>query len=69
MTSWQNWFNLSERALYFHKILFIFIFIVYFLSGSQVALRHHPPVSGFKIRISNWASRFSFTSQGMEAQY
>ena len=25
MTSWQHWFNLSERALYFHKILFIHI--------------------------------------------
>ena len=25
MTSWQHWFNLSERALYFHKILFIYI--------------------------------------------
>ena len=67
MTSWGNWFNLSERALYFHKILFIFIFIP--VSGSQVALRHHPVVSGFKIRISDWASRFSFTSQDMKAQY
>ena len=25
MTSWQYWFNLSERALYFHKTLFVFI--------------------------------------------